>query len=387
MENTPYLYDTLLGVLGQHAKWLDARHRQTLAWMMLGLISSKTVSLGAWVPFVVSRARYAQSTVRRFSRWLHNNRIKPQPLYGPLIEQAISAWVGKRLYVALDTSMLWNTYCMIRLSVIYRGRAVPLIWKVIEHGSASVAFEVYKALLEEAKKRIPFACKVVFLADRGFADTQLMAYLKKRGWHYRIRIKSTFWIYPSHLNAFQVGTIDLLPGHMRCWQAVEITAQKFGPVHLAVAHPLGSDEYWYVVSDEPSDVKILEEYGLRFDIEENFLDDKSNGFQLEDSWIRNAAALEHLCLVLAMTTLYLVSLGTAVVQQGKRRLVDPHWFRGASYLKIGWHWVMYAIIQGYELYTTVFLSSEADPEPAMASKKQDAMRRQSRFSFEYQEAA
>lgn len=146
MENTPYLYDTLLGVLGQHAKWLDARHRQTLAWMMLGLISSKTVSLGAWVPFVVSRARYAQSTVRRFSRWLHNNRIKPQPLYGPLIEQAISAWVGKRLYVALDTSMLWNTYCMIRLSVIYRGRAVPLIWKVIEHGSASVAFEVYKAL-------------------------------------------------------------------------------------------------------------------------------------------------------------------------------------------------------------------------------------------------
>src|SRR5688572_28921998 len=214
-----------------------------------------------------------------------------------------------------------------------------------------------------------------------------MAHLKKMGWHFRIRIKSTFWIYPSHLSAFQVGTVDLLSGHMRCWQAVEMTEQRFGPVHLAVAHPLGSDEYWYVVSDEPSDVKTLEEYGLRFDIEENFLDDKSNGFQLEDSWIRNALALERLCLVLAITTLYLVSLGTSVVQQGKRRLVDPHWFRGTSYLKIGWYWVMYAIIQGYELYTTVFLSSEADPEPAMASKKQDAMRRQSRFSFEYQEAA
>lgn len=387
MENTPYLYDTLLGVLGQHAKWLDARHQQTLAWMMLGLISSKTISLGAWVPFVISRARYAQSTVRRFSRWLHNNRIKPQPLYGPLIEQALSAWVGKRLYVALDTSMLWNTYCMIRLCVIYRGRAVPLTWKVIEHGSASVAFEVYRELLEEAKKRIPFACKVVFLADRGFADTKLMAHLQKMGWHYRIRIKSTFWIYPSHLDAFQVGTIELEAGHMRCWQAVEITEQRFGPVHLSVAHPLGSDEYWYVVSDEPSDMKTLEEYGLRFDIEENFLDDKSNGFQLEDSWIRNALALERLCLVLAITTLYLVSLGTSVVQQGKRRLVDPHWFRGASYLKIGWHWVTYALTRGYELYTTVFLSSEADPEPAMASKKQEAARRQSRFVFEYQQAA
>ena len=91
--------------------------------------------------------------------------------------------------------------------------------------------------------------------------------------------------------------------------------------------------------------------------------------------------------MLAITTLYLVSLGTSVVQRGKRRVVDPHWFRGASYLKIGWHWVTYALIRGYELYTTVYLSSEVDPEPAMASKKQDAMRRQSRFSFEYQEAA
>jgi hypothetical protein len=133
MENTPYLYDTLLGVLGQHSKWLDRRHRQTLAWMMLGLICSKTVSLGTWIPFVVSRAHYAQSTVRRFSRWLNNNRIKPQPLYGPLIEQGLRGWIGKRIYIALDTSMLWNIYCMIRLSVIYRGRAVPLVWKVIEH--------------------------------------------------------------------------------------------------------------------------------------------------------------------------------------------------------------------------------------------------------------
>ena len=68
--------------------------------MMLGLMSSKTVSLGVWVPFGVSRVRYAQSTVRRFSRWLHDNQIKPQPLYGPLIEQALSAWVGKQLYIA-----------------------------------------------------------------------------------------------------------------------------------------------------------------------------------------------------------------------------------------------------------------------------------------------
>jgi hypothetical protein len=65
--------------------------------------------------------------------------------------------------------------------------------------------------------------------------------------------------------------------------------------------------------------------------------------QLESSLIRSAKALERLCFVLALTTLYLVSVGTSVVNQGHRRLVDPHWFRGASYLKIGWNWVYYAL--------------------------------------------
>ena len=387
MENTPYLYETLLRVLGQHANWLDLRHRKTLAWMMVGLICAKTVSLGAWTPFVVSQAQYAQSLVRRFSRWLDNNRITVEPLYGPLIEKAVVGWVGKRMYVALDTSLLWNTYCLIRLSVIYRGRAVPLVWRVIEHGSAAVSFETYQDLLNEAKSRLPFACKVVFLADRGFADTQLLGHLRGLGWHFRIRIKSTFWIYPSHLAPFQVGEIALKPGHISCWQEVSITDKHFGPVHLAVARPLGSDEYWYVVSDESAELKTLEEYGLRFDIEENFLDDKSNGFQLESSLIRSAKALERLCFVLAMTTLYLVSVGTSVVKKGHRRLVDPHWLRGSSYLKIGWHWVNYALNRGYELITSVYLSGEPDPEPAMASKKQDEKRRQARFVFAYQEAA
>src|ERR1700756_5032119 len=138
MENTPYLHDTLLRVLGQHANWLDLRHRKPLAWMMGGLSCSKTVSLGAWTPFVVRQAQEAQSLVRRLSRWRDNNRITVAPLSGPLIEKAVVGWVGKRMYGAWDTSMVWNTSGLIRLSVISRGRAVPLVWRVSEHRSAAV---------------------------------------------------------------------------------------------------------------------------------------------------------------------------------------------------------------------------------------------------------
>jgi hypothetical protein len=138
----------------------------------------------------VSRAQYAQSTVRRFRRWLDNDKIDVLSLYGPCMQHALAEWGEQALYVALATSMLWNTYCLIRLSVIYRGRAVPLVWCVLQHGSAQVAFGAYRDLLDRAALLLPRSCKVVFLADRGFADTELMAHLQRLGWHWRIRIKA-----------------------------------------------------------------------------------------------------------------------------------------------------------------------------------------------------
>jgi len=139
MENTPYLYDPLLRVLGQQAHWLDLRHRKTLAWMMVGLLHSSSRSLCAWAPYVVSRARSSHSTVRRFRRWLANDKIEGHSLYGPLMQRALVGWVEKTLSVALEPSLWWDTYCMVRVCVGYRGRAVPLVWGVIEHGSAMVA--------------------------------------------------------------------------------------------------------------------------------------------------------------------------------------------------------------------------------------------------------
>ena len=118
MENTPKLYDTLIQILGQHAHWLDKRHLYTLTWMIVGLTESKVISLPEWAPFVDSRARFAQSTVRRFSRWLHNKRIKVHEMYGPIIQEAIAEWKDNIIYLALDTSMLWDRFCHIRISII-----------------------------------------------------------------------------------------------------------------------------------------------------------------------------------------------------------------------------------------------------------------------------
>ena len=330
MENVSRLYKALVALLSS-SQWADLRHLYTLVWMVIGLIHSGSVNLTKWAMYIQSRAKLAQSKQRRFSRWLHNRRINPQRLYCPLIQAALKGWEEEVLYLSLDTSMLWNQYCLIRIAVVYRGRAVTIAWRVLEHPSSSVKFQTYQHLLKRAARLMPEGVKVILLGDRGFIDTQLMKYASQQlGWSYRIRIKSDFWLWRPGKGWCQVKDFHLGRGEALLLHNIRLhKTAPYGPVHLALAREEVNGELWYIVSDEPTTLQTFREYGLRFDIEESFLDDKSNGFELESSEIRNAPALSRLCCVLAIATLYLTA-------QGKRRLVDPHWFRGSSYLS---HWL------------------------------------------------
>ena len=378
MESTSRLYDTLTQLFGQYDVWQDKRHFKALAWMVVGLIFTGQISPTTWLVYVNTEV-YAQSTVRRFQRWLKNERIEVNNLYGAIIQSALVEWNNHTLYLALDTSMLWDKYCLIRISIIYRGRSVPLTWKVMEHGSSSVAFETYVPLLEAAHLLLPSQANIVFLADRGFADTSLMKYLDSLHWTWVIRAKSSLIIYRRGQRPIRLGHVGVQKGHALFWHNTYVTSKKYGPVHLALGHPQGVNEKWVILSNTPTHVTTFDAYRLRFDIEEGFLDDKSNGFQLESSLNRSADVLTRLGLVLALATLYLVSQGTEVVHTGKRRFVDAHWFRGSSYLKIGWNYVRRALVRGDVLMGYMRLDPREDPDPAIASRKQDEERH--RLSF------
>jgi hypothetical protein len=93
MKGTPRLYDALVHVLSQHQNWVDRRHLTTLAWMIVGLMPSGKISLTAWVPYVHSRAVYAQSRVRRFARWLENDRL--DGVYATFVQKlSLARWLA-----------------------------------------------------------------------------------------------------------------------------------------------------------------------------------------------------------------------------------------------------------------------------------------------------
>ncbi len=95
---------------------------------------------------------FALPRQRRFSRWLHNPRINVQKIYSLIIQSALSQWGGPELYLSLDTTMLWNEFCIMSICVVYRGRAVPVGWRVLAHPSSSVKFETYKILLNSVAR-------------------------------------------------------------------------------------------------------------------------------------------------------------------------------------------------------------------------------------------
>lgn len=362
------LYNQLFSLLSQHSKYRDLRHLKALAWMIYGLICSGKISLSEWECYIPSRAIKAQSFERRWQRFVSNQRIRVRSLYVPLVLGAINNWHSQRLYLALDTTMLWNRFCIIHLSIVCGGRAVPFLWKVLEHKSSTVAFVEYKLILRLAEKLLSSYSDIMLLADRGFANHELVNWLQNSSWHYCLRLPCDVtlhgvrkhpielkYLWPKKAEAVLYHNVGLwLDGEHRC--------------NIVLANVRGVKEPWAVITDENPSLQTLWQYGLRFRVEELFLDSKSGVFQLEDSKIRHAKALERLYLIVALALLFATCHGMTLQLKGLRTQVDPHWKRGLSYLKIGLRWLKGVLHKGRDLFAPTTLLSQ-DIQPCFASRK------------------
>jgi len=360
-----HLVNALLPIIPRSV-YQDRRRLNTLVWAIVGLCLTQTVHFSAWAEMTQSRAKSAASRERRFSRWLHHPAIAPGQWYRPVLQSALVDWpVDQRLFVALDTTALLP-FVLIRACLVYRGRAISLAWRALRHRSTQVSFEAYQPVLDQVRAMMPPGRVITLLADRGFVHQRLLTYCQCSGWHFRLRLPGDTLI---HLSAQPVAAVrDLCPpaGQDRFFQEVSILGAAVGPVHLALAALVDQpDDPWFVVSDEPTDARTLDEYGLRFSIEETFRDEKSGGYQIHLSQLATPEALERLILILAIATLHLTSLGVGVVQADKRRWVDPHWQRRLSYVQLGWRWRRQQASRGWQAFTPFWLDPAPDPLPML----------------------
>jgi hypothetical protein len=365
--STP-LYIQVLGFFSQYSRAKDWRHLKTLGWMVSALISSGKLNLSAWEPYVSSQATQAQSYERRWRRFLANGQIDIEHIYIPLVMVALSKWTNQRLYLAIDTTVLWDRYCMIHLSVVCCGRAIPLFWEVLEHESATVAFSDYVLLLRKARWLLRKYPDIMLLADRAFACHDLMAWLKLTDWHYALRLKCDVLVHGVNRHPIEVEKLYPPVNQAKLFTNVGLWADGIHRTNLVLATVKGAKDSWAVITDEVPSLQTLWQYSSRFCVEELFLDSKSGAFGLEDSRLRHIAALKRLYLIAAVAILYATTTGMTVTITGLRTTVDPHWRRGLSYLKIGLRYLRGVINKGRTLLVPIPLFSK-DPEPCFASAK------------------
>jgi hypothetical protein len=362
------LMNTLLPMLPR-VVFGDIRRVANLVWAVVGLCLTGTIRLEAWSEVIESRAQYAASRVRRFARFLHNKAIDPKAWYKPVIQSVLKEWSGgSRLYIVLDTTAL-PPFVLIRVSLIYRGRAIPLAWRAIIHASTEVSFADYQSVLDQVFELLPKGMNGTLLADRGFVQAELFHYARTHHWHIRLRLKGNTIVHLPNRKPCQVKELCPPLGHAHFYHNVGILRIALSPLHLALGLPEDQpDDPWYVVSDEPTDLTTFDEYGLRFDIEETFLDEKSGGFQLESTELTTPDTIERLVLILAIATIYFTSIGLGVVKAKARRFVDTHWDRGLSYLKIGWRWLRQCYRRGWHVFAPFWLDPAPDTVPVIPSR-------------------
>ena len=201
-----------------------------------------------------------------------------------------------------------------------------------------------------------------------------MRHLQKLRWSWRIRIKSNQKLL-SRGQIVALKTLPLTPGKVLLFSRSIDFGQGLRGISLSAGWAKGSSEPWYVLSGDAASTEVFIDYARRFGIEESFRDEKSGGFDLEESRIRGVEKLERLILVIATASIVAVSEGLSVSLLGKREQVDPHWRQGLSYFQMGLRWILSCVIQGVEkVFAHCLLRSSNNPIPVAPTEKESRRR-------------
>jgi len=311
-----------------------------LAAVAVGSLRSKSLQVGQIVtasPLAGSR----DSLKKRVPRFLKNASGTVEDYYQPLAKRILRRLVagGARVHLTLDRPE-WGDFNILYVCVGWRGRALPLLWRMRGPGASSFAEQ--KELLGVVAWWLPPGARVLRLGDREFGTGVLAQWAVQQDWGVCLRLR-------AHEYIRRAGTLDfemlplVLPGERRFWSHVAFTQKPaVAGLNLAMYWAPTAAEPWYLITTEPTCKLACASYAKRFRIEEMFKDFKNNGrgFGLELTGVRHADRLARLLLALALVYTWLRLWGAYVIACGPQKLVDNVRKPTLSLLQTGLRFVM-----------------------------------------------
>jgi hypothetical protein len=144
-----------------------ARHLTTLAALISGIVASKSTQLPK-VAAKVPNGTKPESRVKRFARWLDNAHILEEVYFLPYAEIVLAHLALETLVLVMDGSVVGCGCVALMIHVLYKGRALPLAWRVRQGPKGHFPEDLHIALVELIRACLPEGTPVVFLGDGEF---------------------------------------------------------------------------------------------------------------------------------------------------------------------------------------------------------------------------
>jgi hypothetical protein len=299
------------GLLQLYPKQLrgnQARHLNTLTGMMTGIVQSKRCHFETMAAKTPGTSKVS-SRSKRFSRYTQNEGIDQETYYMPFIRELIVSLAQRgTLVVVMDGSEVGRGCLALVVSMVYKGRALPLAWMVVKGTKGHFPESAHLELLAQVKAIVPTDTDVIFLGDGEFDGIGLLAEIEAAGWHYVCRTAHNCWVCEQDI-WLQLNELCRQAGDYVCLSQVAFTLQAYDPVTIiAWWHPDYKAPI-YLVSNFELGEEALYWYRLRFRIETFFSDHKSRGFHLHKSHLSDPERIARLMIAACLAYIWIIFLG------------------------------------------------------------------------------
>lgn len=296
-----------------------ARHLNTLAWMISGIVGSKRTNY----PEIAKKSpdgNKPSSREKRFSRWVINKRVDFETYFAPFAVALLLSLVNGPLVLAIDGSEVGRGCLALMVSVVYGGRALPLGWIVVEGSKGHFSEETHVALVEQVAELLPPGADVIFLGDGEFDGITLQETVDSYGWQYVCRTAKDI-VLTDQGDEFNCQELGLRPGDIISIPDVAFTREQYGPVHIIAWWAKDYKKPIFLVTNMELAQEACFWYKKRFRIETFFSDQKSRGFHLHKSHLDKPQRLATLMIAACLAYIWMVYLGAYARYTGWAKII------------------------------------------------------------------
>lgn len=285
----------------------------TLAMLIFGIISSKSVQFPTLVQSLPVRGVKSESLIMRVKRWICHEKVNHTTMFAPFVQVFLQHLASSGLTIIIDGSAIGRGCVVLMASLIWKKRAIPLAWIVMEGRKGHFPEELHLQLLDELKTLIPPKTAVVILGDGEFDGTQFLAAIQSERWQYVCRTSMSTCI-TKDSNTFSLMSQPMTPGTIAAWNDALFTHQRYGPVLVIALWETGYERPIYLVTSLKDVSVAIEAYRLRFIIETLFSDQKGRGFNLHKSHLSHPERLSRLLIATSLSYLAVLHIGVFAQQ-------------------------------------------------------------------------